>query len=113
MKNFVMAGHTVTIPAAPYAVASGGGCLVGTLFGVAPVGAGNGEEMELNIGGVYDMTAETHATDQALAVGDAVYWDNTNKRMTKTSSGNTKVGVAVAAKVSTAAVVRVRLNSSF
>ena len=112
MRNFIQPGDTITA-AAPYDVASGAGALISTMFGVAAGTYANGAEGEFKLTGVFDFPAETHATDQALAVGNAVYWDNTNKRMTKTSSGNTKVGVAVLAKASTAATVRVRLNGSF
>ena len=40
----------------------------------------------------------------AWTPGDALYWDATNNRLTKTSSGNTLFGHALQPKASAAAV---------
>lgn len=112
MKNFVQPGDVITL-AAPAAVASGGGVLVGTIFGIAAFSAANGAPVEVKTTGVFDMDAVAHATAQAIAVGEPVYWDATAKKATKTDTSNTKIGVAVAAKASTDGVVRVRLNGAF
>ena len=45
MKNFVQPGNTITLTA-PYAVASGDGLLVGSIFGVASGSAALGEPIE-------------------------------------------------------------------
>lgn len=42
-------------------------------------------------GGVYECM-----TDGTGAVGDEVYWDNTNKKITATANGNTRFGLLVA-----------------
>ena len=68
-----------------------------------------GAVVPLHTTGVFDHIKEGAGSGQAFAVGDAVYWDNTNKRMTKTSSGNTKIGYAVLAALTTDVVIRVRL----
>ncbi|WEK50317.1 MAG: DUF2190 family protein [Candidatus Kaistia colombiensis] len=112
MKNFVKPGDVITL-AAPSAVVSGGGVLVGTIFGIAAYSAASGADVEVKTTGVFDLDAATHATTQAIAVGEAVYWDATAKKATKTGTDNTKIGVAVAAKASPDAVVRVRLNGTF
>lgn len=106
MKNFVHPGDTVTV-AAPYDVASGAGCLVGTLYGVAAFTALSGADVEIVTRGVFDL-AKTSA--QAWAVGAAIYWDDTNKVCTTTSSGNTLVGKALAAAANPSSTGRVRLN---
>lgn len=111
-SNYIQPGNVVTV-AAPYDVASGAGALVGTMFGVATYTAASGASVELNTIGVHDLLAEGAASGQDIVQGGAVYWDNTNKRCTKTASGNTKIGVATEAKASTATVVRVRLNGAF
>lgn len=36
------------------------------------------------------------ATGEAWTVGTAIYWDNTNKKFTTTTTSNTKCGVALA-----------------
>lgn len=110
--NYVQEGNHVTV-AAPYALSSGGGALVGSLFGVAIADALNGATTVLATEGVWTLTAEGAGSGQAIAVGAAVYWDNTNKRCTATSSGNTKIGVATVAKVTTDTTVTVRLNATF
>lgn len=54
-------------------------------------------------------------TSQAWVAGDKVYWDNTAKEATKTTTSNTLIGVAVAAVAGGAGdtIGRVRLNGSF
>ncbi len=111
MKNYVQAGKTLSL-AAPYAVSSGGGALVGSIFGVAASDVAGGAEGEFQVEGVFDLARETGA-DTAWSVGDLIYWDNTNKRATKTSTGNKLIGVAVKAAADTDATGRVRLNGAF
>jgi predicted RecA/RadA family phage recombinase len=112
MKNFVQDGDVLDGLTAPYQVASGGGVLVGTnIFGVAVKDAANAAtDLTIKTNGVFDITAL--GTDTG-AVGAIMYWDNTNKRLTTTASGNTKVGVLVAAKANGETAARVRLNAVF
>lgn len=91
MKNFVQPGVNITLPA-PYEVTSGQGALVGSLFGVASANYANGASGEFVIEGVFDLTK---VGSQAWTVGAKVYWDNTNRRCTTSSAGNTLIGVAV------------------
>ncbi len=111
MKNFVQEGETLTLTA-PYAVTSGLGALVGSIFGVAVGDVANGAEGEFKVEGVFDLVK---AASQAWTVGAKVYWDNTNKVCTTTASGNTLIGVAVVAVGSGAGetIGCVRLNGSF
>lgn len=111
MKNFIQPGDVLTL-AAPYDVASGAGLLVGSLFGVASGAALSGANVEAVTRGVFDLAK---AGSQAWTVGAKVYWDNSGKVCTTTSSGNTLIGVAVAAVGSGAGetIGRVRLNGSF
>lgn len=110
MKNYILSGDVVTVAAPSGGVSSGDGVLIGALFGVAAYSAAQGVEVELRTQGVFDMLAEGAGSGQNIAVGGIVYWDNTNKRCTATLTGNTRIGVAVAAKATTATVVRVRLG---
>ena len=111
MKNFVQPGNTITLTA-PYAVASGEGLLVGSIFGVASGTAALGEPVETALVGVFDLTK---VGSQAWAAGAKVYWDNTNKRCTTVATDNTLIGVAteVVAGGAGDTVGRVRLNASF
>ncbi|OYX11247.1 MAG: hypothetical protein B7Z15_12180 [Rhizobiales bacterium 32-66-8] len=104
MRNFVQPGNTVTV-AAPYALASGAGALVGTLFGVASGAADNGAEVELVTEGVFELPK---LSAQAWTVGAVIYWDNTNKWCTTVASTNVAIGksLAVAANPSATGIVR-------
>lgn len=106
MKNYVQPGNTVTLTA-PYDVASGAGLLVGSLFGVASAAALSGAAVEAAIVGVFDLNKL--GTD-TIDPGQKVYWDNTNKRVTETASGNSLIGAALATAGNGATTVRVRLN---
>jgi predicted RecA/RadA family phage recombinase len=108
MKNYVNNGETVTL-AAPDAVSSGGGVLVGTLFGVAQADAAADAPVVLVTRGTFDLAK---AASQAWTVGVAIHWDNTAKACTTTASGNTLIGKAVAAVGGGAGetIGRVRLN---
>lgn len=109
MQNYVQPADRIEV-AAPYALSSGGGALVGSIFGIAVTDAANGADVVLQTTGVV-----THAKTaaQAWTVGALIYWDNTNKVMTTASSGNKLVGVAVAAAANPSATGTVRLNGAF
>ena len=111
MKNYVQPGTTLTLTA-PYAVTSGDGLLVGSIFGVAAGDAASGATVEAALTGVFDLTK---IGSQAWTVGAKVYWDNTNKRCTTVATDNTLIGVAVDAVAGGAGdtIGRVRLNGSF
>lgn len=109
MKNFVQPGETLDLIAPSGGVTSGLGYLIGALFVVAAVTAAEGEDFAGARTGVFDLDATTHASTQAFAAGDPVYWNDTTKKVTATATGNQMIGFAVEAKVSTAAVARVLL----
>lgn len=56
-------------------------------------------------GGVYDVAK---ATGTGIATDVKVYWDNSNSVATATASGNTLLGVTVAAAASADEIVRVQ-----
>ncbi|MCC6389139.1 MAG: DUF2190 family protein [Bryobacterales bacterium] len=111
MKNYVQHGETLTLTA-PYAVSSGGGALVGSVFGVAANDYANGEDGEFQVCGVFDLVRETGAST-GWSQGALIYWDNTNKRITKTATSNKLIGTAVRAAADGDATGRVRLNGAF
>ena len=110
MLNYVQRGENITVPAAPYNVASGGGILVGSMFGVATDAATNGSQVVIATSGVFTLPK---VSALAIAVGDPLFWDDTNKLVTETAQGNVRIGVAVAAAVNPSGAVNVRLNGSF
>lgn len=111
MKNYVQAGDILTLTA-PYAVSSGQGALVGSIFGVAAGDVSSGAEGEFKTTGVFDLAK---VGSQAWTVGARIYWDDTNKYCTTTASTNKLIGVAVAAVGSGAGETtgRVRLTAAF
>ncbi len=111
MKNYVQPGATLTLTA-PYAVTSGDGLLVGSIFGVAAADAANGATVEAALTGVFDLTK---IGSQAWTVGAKIYWDDTNKRCTTVATDNTLIGVAVEAVAGGAGdtIGRMRLNGNF
>lgn len=108
MKNFL--GHSNDqMLTAPVAVASGGGALVGAIFGVAKTNIAQGQRGPFCLTGKFELPKDANA----IAEGARVYWDNTNKVMTATANGNTLVGVATLAALAATTTVHVRLNASF
>lgn len=93
MKNFVQQGDNLTLPA-PYDRLSGQAALIGSIFGVASVDVLSGVDAAFVTEGVFDLPK---AASQAWTIGAKIYWDNTAKNLTTTSSGNTLVGVATKA----------------
>jgi predicted RecA/RadA family phage recombinase len=66
MKNYVQPGNTITLTA-PYAVTSGDGLLVGSIFGIASGDAALNDPVETtNSSGVFDLTK---VGSQAWTVG--------------------------------------------
>lgn len=110
MKNYVADGDVLTLTA-PYAVLSGEGAQVGTnIFGIATADVANAASGEFKTRGVFDIKAL--GTDTGTA-GTIWYWDNTNKRVTTTSTANLKIGVGCNTKSNGETTARVRLNSVF
>ena len=106
MINFIKSGENLTV-AAPYALSSGDGCLVGSLFGVASADAVLAADVEIVTEGEFDMK-KTPAL--AIGAGDVLYWDDVTKVLNKTASG-VAVAVATVAAANPSATVRCRLGS--
>lgn len=112
MKNLVMNGCDLDVTTPSGGMVSGTAYLIGSAFGVAKLTTAEGEPNVLVTEGVFDLPKEGAGSGQVLAFGTLSYWDNTNKRLTNTSSGNTKVGYAVAAALTGATLGRYRLVPS-
>lgn len=109
MRNFIQPGDVITVAAPVGGAVSGAGVLINALFGIAMRDAVEGEDVPLQISGVVDLPKATGA----LATGAKVYWDATNHNVTATATGNTLIGVAVAAAASGDVLTRLRLNGAF
>lgn len=104
MRNYVQPGDSLAL-AVPYAggVTSGQGVLVGALFGVAAVDGPQNAVIECQTDGVFDITKEPAL---AITAGARLFWDNTNRRLTTTATGNFQVGLATVAALAGDATVR-------
>jgi predicted RecA/RadA family phage recombinase len=107
MNNFINDGAVLTLTL-PYDRTSGQGFLVSNIFAVAATTALSGATMEGLTRGQFDL--ETSDTSATWSVGDLIYWDDSAKKTTKTNTSNKKIGVATAAKGSSAGIGRVRLD---
>lgn len=112
MTNFVQGGDEITATA-PYDRNSGEGALIGSMFGVAGMDVASGASGEWATEGVFDLARET-GVGTAWTEGARIYWDDANRRVTKTSTNNVLIGVGVAPLLADGdATGRVRLNGSF
>jgi predicted RecA/RadA family phage recombinase len=107
--NYIQPGKTLTLTA-PYQRDSGEAAKVGAIIGIALGTVAESAEGEFAVTGVW-----THAKNsaEAWAVGDKVYWDDTNKVFTATATSNTLAGVAMAVAANPSSTGRLRLNGSF
>lgn len=109
MKNYIAHGRTVTI-AATAAIASGAGVLENLLFGVATKSAESGDLLELAVEGVVELPK---VSTEVWAVGEPLFWDDTNSRLTKVSAtGLVLVGCVYQAAGNPTSVGQVRLNGA-
>lgn len=109
MITYKQEGDTLTLtPAAD--VASGVGYLHGvSLFGIAVNDVASGASGEFLTEGVVTI-GKTSAL--AIAVGDRVFWDATNKVVNKTTTSQQCVGIAVEAAANPSATVVIKLGAT-
>src|SRR5690554_5070796 len=108
MKNYVQTGAVITVPA-PANVTSGKLVAIGSLIGIATKDALSGQDVALVTEGVIEY-AKTAAL--AVSIGDKLYYDSANNVVNKTASGNTLVGVAVAAALAADVGVKFKLGAT-
>jgi predicted RecA/RadA family phage recombinase len=86
---------------------AGTGTLIGTsIFGVPVASAVSGQQVVLKVAGKVTL-AKTSAL--AITAGDALYWDDTNKVVNKTSAAQREVGWAISDASNPSAFVDVYL----
>lgn len=108
-KNFIQDGDILEFTAPAGGVVSGNGYKIGDIFVVASVSAAAGALFNGDTEGVFALPKAATITP---AQGVKLYWDDTNKNVTTTASGNTLIGThasAVAAGASDA-TIKVRLG---
>lgn len=93
-QSYKQPGNILTLTA-PYARASSGlGMKVGALFGVTCDAIANGEAGQVQTEGVHALTK---IGSQAWSVGDRIFWDDSNKRLTSVATDGMFVGVCTTA----------------
>lgn len=110
MNNYVQPGEILELTT-PAAVTKGLGYKIGSIVGLATVSAGSGVKANFLVKGVALVVKATGGSS-AWTEGVKLYWDDSAKKFTKTSSGNTLVGVAVAAAGDNDATGYVRLDGA-
>lgn len=93
MDNFRGPGKVLSF-AAPYDRLSGQGALLGALFGVAMIDVLSGVTADFLMEG--EFTGLAKLSTDVWAVGDRLYWDDSNKRLDLDSTVGTFVAVATA-----------------
>lgn len=81
-----------------------------TMIGIASTAGLTGEVISLEIEKAWSIPA---ATADTIAVGDLLYFDATNRVLTKTSTANVRAGRAISAKAgSVAGSVYIKINAA-
>lgn len=106
MKTLLGSGDRVQLTATGTFTA-GTGLLTGQLFGVPQNSGSSGDLITLQVQGIVTI-AKTSAL--AISVGDALYWDDTNKVVNKTSSAQKEVGYAVSDAANPSSTVEILLT---
>lgn len=86
---------------------SGAGVLIGTRVGVCLADITANTSGPAQVVGVFKLPK---LSTDVVAQGAALYWDNTNSRLTVTSAGNTYAGYAFAAAANGDTTVNIKLN---
>jgi predicted RecA/RadA family phage recombinase len=88
-------------------IAYGDVVVIGSRVGIAGENIAVDATGSLKVVGVFELPA---VNDTAFAVGDALYWDATAGKLTKTAEGNTAAGYATEAKAQTGTTARVKIG---
>lgn len=78
------------------------------LVGVAMNDIASGAVGAVAIEGVFTMPGASGIT---AAIGDKLYWDDSNNVLTSTTTGNAIAGIALTAKATAAANVLIKINA--
>lgn len=108
MQNYIESGENLEFTAAA-AVTAGHPVSIGFINGVSKGTLAIGEVGVMMTSGVFKFTKQAPL---AITAGAKVYWDNTNKYINATSSGNQYIGIAAITAASADTTIIVKLVSS-
>jgi predicted RecA/RadA family phage recombinase len=106
MKNYIQEGERIDFTAGA-TTASGAGVKIGVRFGIACSDVANGAVGVAAMAGVFNVPK---LSTDVVAQGVLLFWDDTNKRLTTTSAGNTQAGYAQNAAGNGATTVDIMIN---
>ncbi len=106
MKNAIQPANVVTV-VAPYAVLSGDGVMVGSLFGVAATKQAINESLEIAVEGGYEV--KKLSTD-VVTQGAKLNWNNTTKQLQLAAGDLAGVATALVAAGNGVTKVLVKLT---
>ena len=106
MQNFVKEGNVVTLTSPGGGVVSGTPVLIGSIVCVPTATVAATFPFEGQVTGVVSLAKATGAWTE----GALLYWDNSAKNVTTTSTSNYRIGCAAKAAASGDATGLVRLN---
>jgi predicted RecA/RadA family phage recombinase len=106
-KNYIQPGEVLDVTLSA-TITSGSGLLVSKRLGVALTDGASGDTIAVQVKGVFNLPK---LSTDVVAQGDLLYWDNTNHRLTTTSTSNTLAGYATAAAGSGVTTVNIALNA--
>lgn len=109
-SNYIQPGKDVDLTAPTGGVTTGVGVLIGNIFGIAHKTAAAAAAFVAGTAGIW-KPAKTSA--QAWAVGEKVYWDNTNARADNAlAAGFRRIGVVAEAAANPSSTGKVRLDQA-
>lgn len=110
MKNQIEEGKTIRYTVGDTSVKSGEVVVVGDMVGVAVTDGETGEDIALNVMGVYELPKGTGAIDQGKKVYVAVDAEAGTKNIVATATGNTFAGHSWAKAAAGDSTIAVKLN---
>jgi len=110
MKNYVQDGKSLDFTASG-TITSGQLVQVGNLHGVATTGATTGQQVVLQLEGVYTLPKLVAAAGDACVLGEPVYFSSGSVSGTDASGTRLPVGIAMEAAAQAVTTVKVRLDN--
>ena len=106
-KNYIQEGNVLSYTATA-AVASGAVVVIGKRIAIALADIAVGETGSITAEGVF---AVAKLGTDVVGLGDLLYWDAANNRLTTTAGGNTAAGFAAAPAGAGVGTVNIKINA--
>ena len=106
-KNYIQEGNVLSYTATA-AVASGAVVVIGKRIAIALADIAVGDTGAITAEGVF---AVAKLGTDVVGLGDLLYWDAANNRLTTTAAGNTAAGFAAAPVGAGAGTVNIKINA--